>query len=277
MRMWFAGALMALCVAVPSSASAVQEVWQAEGSGIIDIAADGTVEGFVQDKSLGREIDALILQQVEAWRFNPVIENGQAIRVRAKVELQLQAVPQGESMRVSVADAKFYEIAGTRPDGSLQLRERGGTNHLTPPRYPRKAGNAGAMGRVVFILDIDREGKVVDAIVERLDLLATGARRSAEIKKYAEDLEKSARAVMPEWSFRPDGLDYGENGIARVRVPVDYWLPGVVWGRLYTVVSPPSGEEQRHMAEAISDLGASGRSTSPRLVLQTQLTALEGG
>ena len=259
-------------LSLPASAN---EVWQAKGSGVIDIASDGSVTGFRLDDSLGNEMDAFVGQQVEAWRFEPVIEGGQAIPVQAKVYLTLQAVPKGETMQVRVTDAMFFELVESATGGEPEVRESTKVR-MPPPAYPPKVLKASAGGTVVLVLDISRDGRVANAEVERLDVIAESFVRSSESRKLAGDLERAVRAVLPEWRFRPERLDFNEEGIARVRVPVSFGVGGMVWGRLYSVIQPPVREAEPEAGMEVADFDMAGKMASPRISLETALEPLPG-
>lgn len=256
--------LCLLLMWLPASALAGNETWVANTTGYIDIAADGSVAAFQLVESLGSDVDRMIRRQVDTWRFKPVIEDGQAIPIRARVSLELQAVPSGQLTKISISEAQFFEVRpGSRDKAiasSLAIR-------MAPPSYPPQAQVAGLMGKVVLVLRISDQGKVVGAEVERLDLLAQSALSDRQVREHARQFEAAARSVLPQWRFRAEEIGI-QNGVARVRVPIAFTLDGVIWGRWHAAVQAPARGPD---GPAIVDLGAGGGPTSTRIALLTEL------
>lgn len=250
-------------------AVASDEIWMARANGQIDIAADGSVAGFELAGSVGAEVDELIQRQVDAWRFEPVIESGQAVPVQASVYLKLHAVPSGGRMQVHVADARFYEIVERAASSS----QGDGSGHYPPPRYPNRPHLDGVMAEVITVFTVDMDGKMVDADVERIELQTTASMRGGDRKRYLEQFERSVLSAASEWRFRTDDLDFSKTGVARVRMPVTFNLDGLAWGRLFVDdrSQPPTAPQDDR--PAIADLDSSGGRTSPRIALLTELQA----
>lgn len=269
----FRGVILFFALVLMSPASlAADEIWMARTDGVIEIAADGAVADFRLNKSVGAEVNDMIVRQVNAWRFEPVVENGQAIPVRADVDLELHARRSDGRMLVHVADASFYEIVPETAAGGS-----GGRNDLQPPRYPTDAAYAGVLADVVVVATLSTDGKVVDAEIERTSLRTTSFMRSGDRKRRVGAFERAVLAVLPRWTFRTAGREFNSQGFARVRVPVHFMLDGVNWGRLYVVEHQPTSAPAGQDEPAIADVDASGRGTSPRIALHTELQRLSDG
>ena len=170
MRVWFACVLAAL-VAVPALAHGQERASvrdRVESSmvltGTIDIAADGKVSGYAIDRAgeVPTGVLGLLARFVPGWRFEPVVVDGQPAAKRAYMSVRVVAKRQGEdSFAVSIRDASFRQQAPG---------ERGRKGSMRPPKYPRAAIRAGVSGTVYAIVRIDRDGRVLDAFAEQVDL-----------------------------------------------------------------------------------------------------------
>lgn len=82
-------------------------------------------------------------------------------------------------------------------------------NRMAPPLYPEEAARAGISGRVVFVIEIDADGRVANAVVER--------------SEPAGVFDRAATEAVMKWTFQPAAN--GEAGPRRVRVPIDFEAP----------------------------------------------------
>jgi hypothetical protein len=247
---------------VSSGADAANEVWVAHASGTIQVAADGTVESFQMEDSVGTEIVRVLEHRIRDWRFEPVIENGSAVPVKATVEMTLRAVPAGKGgMNVNLVAAQFFEQAASSDGGNGAAKSR-----LPPPHYPRKAAAAGVMADLQVVVSVTQDGDATGAEIESLDLRTMSYVRPAEAGKYAQQFEAAIRSALPEWKVRTDDLTF-VDGVARVRIPVMFSLIGTSWGRLQVVVR----QADKKTAVAITDFGAGGAQVSDRIALLTAL------
>lgn len=267
------GLLLGLVLAcLPSLALAEQEVWVAYTDGVIDIAPDGSVEAFEVKESLGKNVDAFIERQVEDWKFQPVIENGQPIPVRGKAYLTLHGIGGGgKSMQVSIAEARFYELAA----GSHEALESVG-NDFPPPGYPPRAFEAGVGANVLAIVRISRDGEVVDVEMERTDLrYRERGRTEKKSDLHATYFEDAIRRVVPSWRVNPRNVNFDASGQARVRIPVNFDL-GMRWGLLVSIDGPALDEPDGGEAK-IAEFAMAGMPTSDRIALRTELNPASSG
>lgn len=254
---------------VPSIALAAEEIWKAHASGIIEVGTDGTVQSYKVRESVGAKMDAPLTRYISGWRFHPVVVDGKAIPVRARVDLVLVAVkPEGKGVKLAVEQTRFYELA---PDSNRFLVDTG--SHLVAPKYPVGAAGAGVAADVVMRLAVDPEGNVVDSELERLDLRTTGLMPSRQAKKYASQFQAAIRPVLPWWRIGAGSLEF-RDGLAQVRVPVVFHLEGLTWGRWQAIVEPPPGKVEDGVE--VADLGASGAPVSLRLSLLEEPGELTG-
>lgn len=75
---------------VPPDATSVRE--PAETILVVDIGTEGEVRNvMVARSSHSRELDRVALDTLRQWRFEPVVHNGSAVAVRARVRVIIEA------------------------------------------------------------------------------------------------------------------------------------------------------------------------------------------
>jgi len=227
MKWWLAACLLVL--AGMSTASTREEMRkQAEASmllsGSIDIEPDGSVSAYAVDQR--EKVPPYVLANVErhvpGWRFQPVVVDGRAAPVRAKMTLRVVARPAGGGdFHVFISSASF----GERTKDSKDDTDRVVGVYLKPPVFPEAAYELGGEGVVYMVLRIGRDGKVTDASVEQVNLLVVGHQRQVERIRRALTIE--TLRVAKNWRFRPPttGDEAGEDAWS-VRVPVSYQIRG---------------------------------------------------
>lgn len=126
---------------------------QVAGNLLID--ADGRVADYSVDVETPEAIVKLLDSSVRGWSFEPTLRDGQAVKVRTRLNLTL--------------------AARKRDDGGYllqveQIRFTGVRKAITqtPPRYPKEAARAGISGDVLMAARIDAQGKVLDVAPCRL-------------------------------------------------------------------------------------------------------------
>lgn len=164
-------------------------------SGTIDIEPDGTVGGYSLDDAehLPPAVREMAAAAVPGWRFNPVVQDGQASAVRARMHLRFVA------SRLADAPDKFQ----IRMDSATFPADHASSE---APRM-RPMRNLGpivsaltlvqAEGTVYVALRIDRNGRVVEATATRVNLRARGTEPQLRRIRdhYASAAEASARRL----------------------------------------------------------------------------------
>ena len=217
MRVWFA-CILAVLVALPSLAQERGSVRdQVESSmvltGTIDIAADGKVSGYAIDRAtrVPTGVLGLLARFVPGWRFEPAFVDGQPAAKRAYMSVRVVAKRQGEgTVAVSIRDANFRQ----RAPG-----EHGTKGNMRPPRYPHAALRAGVAGTVYTIVRIDRDGQVLDAFAEQVDLRVLASEYA--LVRWRELMADAALHAARQWSF-PEHPDAPGDDTWVARVPVDF-------------------------------------------------------
>jgi hypothetical protein len=219
--MLFAG-LLAMLVAVPAQARERESVRdQVELSmvltGTIDVAPDGKVSGYGVDRAgdVPPGVLGLFAGVVPGWRFEPASVEGKPTAMHAYMSVRVVAKRQdGDNYRVSIRAVHFrQEIPRTRAAGDR--------NEIRPPRYPVAAARAGVAGTVYTVLRIGRDGRVLDAFAEQVDLHV--AESEYPLARWRKLLADAALHAAKSWTLKAAAADTDEDS-SIVRVPVDFAL-----------------------------------------------------
>lgn len=149
------------------------------------VSEDGTPKNIKIVKSLGLGLDEKAIEAIGTWQFAPGQKEGNAVAVRATVEVNFRLAGKGGEWRLARAEFKPPEAA------SLPI--------VIKTKFPRDSP-AGEEGWVVVTMDVDEQGRPDNLHVEK-----------SSDAKWEEEVIAAAR----EWRFRA-----GENGGAPVGVPL---------------------------------------------------------
>lgn len=224
MRLFVAVVLLACCgiVAAGGNTRAVRQ--QVEVSmmltGTIEVDPAGQVAGHALDHAdaLPPGVVRLVAQSLPAWRFAPVIVDGQPRATRAPMRLRVVARHvEGDADRYEISIRSAWFGSDAEPDPATQVTKL----DMTPPYYPDGARKAGVAGTVYVLLKVGADGKVEEAAAEQTNLTVVGPEN---VMRHARrDLERSALAAARGWTFLPPA-DAAEaaKGEWIVRVPVTF-------------------------------------------------------
>lgn len=193
----------------------------AEGSmvltGQINIGTEGQVEGFVLDQreKVAADLASFVDRSVQTWRFEPIVRDGKPVRARTQVSIRLlaNAGPDGRD-RVTLDAANFgtYDNASTDQVTSVKLQ---------PPMFPSVAADMGGRGEVILIVQVGRDGEVMDVIAEQVNLRVLGDER--RMQKLREVFARYSVKAARSWTFRaPTTGDEKDAPFWSVRVPVNF-------------------------------------------------------
>ena len=220
--------VMAALIAVGSAqAGTAREVRkQAESSlrvsGSIVIGMDGAVLSHELDPEapLTPVLVEFIRGAVAKWRFEPVLVDGK--RVNAKVPMSLRLVARrADDGNVSVSIASTY--FGAQSDAPATDQPQ--SVQMTPPRYPKGALYMGGKGTVYLIVQVGRDGKVLNADAEQVNLRVAGT--TAQMNELRKQFTDASVRAARGWKFSaPTTGEEANQDSWLVRVPVDYVLVG---------------------------------------------------
>ncbi len=203
--------------------------------GRIEIDQRGNVAGYSLERQerLPAAAVELLARSVPAWRFEPVVVDGRAVNAAAPMSVRLVARKVDEDhYEVAVRGASF----GREADPETHVRSQ----DLTPPDYPLSAVKADVSGTVYMSVKVGRDGKVLDAFAEQVNLQAVASDQA--MVRWRGVLASAAIRGARKWAFAPPTR--GELVGAEfwvVRVPVAFHLgePRDMYGEWQAYVPGP--------------------------------------
>lgn len=214
----------ALVVSPQATAQTASEVRkQAEASlvltGFINIGTEGQVEDFLMDKRDKVEpfVASFVEKQVQAWRFEPVVRDGKAVRARTPVTVRLGAKPNAEGGHdIQLLGANFQAYDPTATDTVTSVK-------LSPPIYPKSVYNMGGRGEVLLLVKVARDGTVMDVAVEQVNMKVYG--HEQRMQRMRDELSRVSLAAARKWTFRaPTTGEDKDDPFWSIRVPVNFSL-----------------------------------------------------
>ncbi|HEY0502287.1 MAG TPA: energy transducer TonB [Lysobacter sp.] len=187
-------------------------------TGTIDIEPDGRVSSYALDRpeALPPAVKQVMDHVAPAWTFEPPQVDGKPVRARTAMTARIVAKrdESGKGFSVRVAGATF---------GKLAKDEFVSGKTLSPPRYPKVAGMSHASGTVYVVVRIGRDGRVEDALVERVNLTVIDS--ESGMKRWRGMLGKAAVEGAREWTFNPPtrGAEV-DAPFWLARVPVSFYV-----------------------------------------------------
>lgn len=189
-------------------------------TGTIDIGTDGTVIGHRVDQpeKLPEFVRDLVARAVPGFRFEPVRVDGRVVKARAKMGIRVIAKQLDDgNYRLRIGSASFGEEGGVQGETVTAVGQK------TPPRYPEAAYMSGVQGTVYLVLKIDRQGTVVEAIDEQVNLTILG--NESQMKNGRMLLARAAIAAAKKWRYdAPTRGPLADEEFWSVRVPIDFKL-----------------------------------------------------
>jgi hypothetical protein len=215
---WMGIVIAALCVgragatAMPTSAEASVLV-----TGTVEVAPDGRVTRHAIDNAGALDLGVvdMIDDSMSDWRFKPMHGT-----VSAVMRLVLHA-------RKNAAGKYVIWIASADFKSPQDCPAWGYASKPVPPEYPREALEADVSGTVYVALHLNRDGKVVDAIAEQVNLNVNDFARRMD--HWRDQLGTAAVVAARDWHFsRSPGstivsdTDVDSEAARTIRVPVAY-------------------------------------------------------
>jgi len=230
---------------------------QAEASmvltGTIDISPTGSVEAFTlrDDAKVEAYLQEFLQKNVAQWRFEPVMRDGVAVPARTPVSLRLVARSTEEKgMQVELRSASFRAYDSTATDDVVY-------DNMTPPRYPRDVFDRGGAGEVLLLIQVGRDGSVVNIAAEQVNLYMVGLPK--EMERVRDRLAKASIDAARRWSFRPPTTgEHVDEPSWTVRVPVTFRISyggGVpdTYGRWQAYIPGPRQKPSWDVGSAADD------------------------
>ena len=188
--------------------------------GSIVITPDGAVQSYTLDnkEGLGEPLEKFLGNNITHWRFKPVEVDGKVVTAKAPMSLRLIAnQEEGGNMSVRIAGTWFGGQSGKPTSDDLR------SSKLTPPKYPKEAVFNNGQGIVYLVLQVGRDGHVMNVDAERVNLLVVGTDKQMAVVR--EQLAKASISAARHWTFQPPTSGPEINGdYWYARVPVSFEL-----------------------------------------------------
>jgi len=216
------GALLAMATMVAQASSIKDIESSAVVSGTIVLAKDGTVQTAVIDDEAkyGQPIVDMVRKAALQWRFQPVLRHDEPVVAKSSMHVRvvLKKMPDGNySARI-----KGATFGDSSTDSTDTLHNAEGNKRI-PPKYPQAAIRGRVQGTVYLALRVDRNGRVVEAVAEQVNLGITGPDRV--IKQYRAMLAESALKAARQWSYTiPTTGPLARQDSWTAHAPVNYAL-----------------------------------------------------
>lgn len=214
---WLAGVLGVLAgVAIAASGEAPEPEAGIQVAGTIVVGPEGkpleyTLTGA---ERLPKEVRRFLDFHIPRWEFDPPVADGKPVALRNRMGLYVVARPSPDGgMRMVLQSASFTPVekgAGHDLSGA----------RMPAPPYPEAAAEVGVEATVYLVLKIGRDGKVIEAADEQVNLHFV-AQRDAD--KWRDIFARSAISATRGWRFHvpSQGPDAGQESWL-IRVPVAY-------------------------------------------------------
>ncbi|MFC5579046.1 energy transducer TonB [Lysobacter niabensis] len=188
-------------------------------TGRIQVDTSGKVSGYSLDQKdkLPPGVVSMVDKAVPNWEFKPVLIDGKATNVTTDMSIRVVAKKiDADNYSVAIRSAGFGDRSG-KPG------ERIRTVSMAPPDYPESAARAGVTGTVYLLVRAGRDGTVIDAIAEQVNLKVVADENS--MAKWRRLLGDTSIRQARRWTFSPptEGDD-AKHDFWIVRVPVVFSL-----------------------------------------------------
>jgi len=218
-------------VASASGPAAVRKQMEASMlvTGAVVIERDGRVSAWELDRPdrLPKAVTDLVAKSAAAWRFDPVMVDGDVVRAKARMSLRVVATPHDDdSFEVTIRSGHFgYDALGAGERDTAADTDSVAAVRMQPPTYPKKALDANRRGTVSLVLRSGREGRVTDAFAEQVNLRVVAA--EGQMERMRQTLIRPALVAARKWTFEiPTTGDEADDDHWLVRVPVEYQISG---------------------------------------------------
>lgn len=159
---------------------------------LVDVDKHGEFNKATIERSAGQAyFDEAALEAAKHWRYNPAIENGQPAPGRIRIPV----------------DFPVYEGCWASVKVDVEARPDSASMKANPPKWPAAVKDDKLRGKVVLLIQIDRDGG-------RKNL-------KVGVSSGHGDIDDAAMLAAMQWFYRPAVLD-GKPVASVLRWPVFY-------------------------------------------------------
>lgn len=248
-----------LCLAGAPALASSPAVYLADGRGSITIAPDGSVAEVEIAERFGKGIDEPLREQIRAWRFEPVLQDGIAITAVAHMQLKLRAdMLDKDQATVQVVKADFID--------SPRSGDKHPGNAFTPPVYPKRAMNRGYGAHVMLRVEVDETGRVINSAGLSGWLTGPGDLPGRQERMMQIFVDASRKAVAKWQMPRP-----ASSGSRTYTVPISFRLQNRVWAQAHWIDRQPEPWMLAVDSANVAALDATGKPLRSDIRLLTEL------
>ncbi len=207
--------------------------------GQVKLDATGGLLEFSTQTPMNDQLRAGLDKVVMGWRFKPVLADGIARAVTARMRITLIATKDDKNYRVNIDNVIFPGASATGASDVAVEDITGKT--LAPPKYPEELLRRGVAGTVLLALRVNSAGKVEEVVAVQSSLNDIVGNPVA-LANAIRQLERSAKTSAARWTFNvPSRLANAPPSDLTVSVPVAYRVDGtrLVPGQWRTEVRGP--------------------------------------
>lgn len=245
-------ALASVMVAATAAASG-STFYMTDATAVIDIDADGRVEAVEVTGVPGAGPTRAVVDRIQQWRFEPVVEGGQAVPARAHADIEVHAVDAGAGrLHLSVGKATFRDPPGMPERDGRDERPRTVVVERVVPSFPGGRWTRGQEANVMLLVEINPAGGVERLGVWHATFVNGLPQRGRALAMEA--FVESAKSALQQWQFNPD-----QRASRQVLVPITYrqWRePG--WVKIY----PWAEAREDSIVRDIRSRAAAGRAVA---------------
>lgn len=225
MKPWLLSCLCVVAFGLASAAQAAPQRPMVEASmlitGTIMIAPDGSVRSHAIDhpEKVPVTIREFVGNAIAAWKFEPIMVDGKPVVAHTNMNMRLVIDPVAHgSYALRVGGVSF---AGGDPSQDLQVDNT--ANRRYAPQYPSDALRAFAGGTVYLLLKVGRQGQVLDAAAEQVNLTVWGS--PEKMAKLRAKFANAALLAAQQWTYIPPTTGPSvDRPYWYARVPVEFRL-----------------------------------------------------
>ena len=223
MKRWYlVGIVLSLvCIAATPAAENVRKTAEASMlvTGSVEVNPNGTLHGYTLDhpEKLPPEVVGMIDKSVAAWEFK--LSGPAQEVVKTDMHMRVVAKPAGEGKYIVSVEGASFGDAGVNT-ATVSYKER------KAPRYPQMAIDSRVSGTVYLLMRVGRDGTVVDAIVEQVNLEQYAS--PVDMEKFRKAFAKASLDAAQHWTYNLPTTGTAINDpYWVVRVPVNFYLQEV--------------------------------------------------
>lgn len=186
----------------------------------IDAAGNVTGQSIDQADKVPQPVRDFVIKSASEWKFEPMRVNGKAVASDVTMAVRVVARPlDGANYQLRIPAIDFGdEVTSTSAEQLTAAK-------MPPPLYPEAAYRSGIAGTVYLIVNVGRDGEVLNVSEEQTNLKVAGTAK--EMERARKLLVDASVKQAHRWQFKVPtaGAAASDNSWA-IRVPIDYVLTG---------------------------------------------------